>query len=102
MGRKGKWWDENQGKWIETNLETEAELLSNVPADDEDILGDARADDDEKTDNAGVSEGKVFETYYYDVLEVDPAAEESKIRRQYYRLAKKYHPDKVGKDDKES
>ncbi|KAL7553524.1 hypothetical protein ACHAWF_016826, partial [Thalassiosira exigua] len=35
-----------------------------------------------------------------DALEIAPDAEPSKIKRQYYLLARKYHPDRVGADDK--
>jgi curved DNA-binding protein CbpA len=35
-------------------------------------------------------------------LQVDPKAESSAIKRRYYILARKYHPDKVGPDDKEA
>ena len=36
------------------------------------------------------------------MLEVDPKAEPSAIKRQYYKLARQYHPDKVGADNKEA
>jgi hypothetical protein len=35
--RKGKWWDENEGKWIETNLENEKEGLKGIPDDNSDV-----------------------------------------------------------------
>lgn len=35
-----------------------------------------------------------MDTTLYDVLEVSPDARPEEIRRQYYRLARKYHPDK--------
>mmetsp|Transcript_7093 Transcript_7093/g.12831 ORF Transcript_7093/g.12831 Transcript_7093/m.12831 type:complete len:555 (-) Transcript_7093:96-1760(-) len=100
--RKGKWWNENDGKWIETNLEEEAKALEKVPKDDKDILGEA-LDDAEKA--AGADSGgkkEVKDPFYYEVLGVDTDAEPSKIKRQYYVLARKYHPDKVGADDKEA
>lgn len=36
----------------------------------------------------------MVDTTLYDVLEVSPDARPEEIRRQYYRLARKYHPDK--------
>jgi DnaJ-class molecular chaperone len=39
---------------------------------------------------------------YYDVLEVSPQADPSAIKRRYYVLARKYHPDRVDKDDTEA
>jgi len=99
---KGRWWNENEGKWIETNLENEAKSLESVPSDDKDILGKAEAamEDDAKTSGGG--ETKVADMYYYDCLDVSADVEQGKIKRQYYILARKYHPDRVGPDDKEA
>ena len=99
---RGRWWNENEGKWIETNLEDEAKSLESVPSDDKDILGKAEAamEDDAKTSGGG--DTKVADMYYYDCLDVSADAEQGKIKRQYYILARKYHPDRVGPDDKEA
>jgi len=98
--RKGKWWDENRGQWVETNLEEEEKRLKSVPEDDDDILGRARAEGGGGCRQTCSHEVK--ESYYYDVLQVEPSASKAQIRKQYYHLARKYHPDKVGKDDKEA
>ncbi|KAL8426264.1 hypothetical protein ACSSS7_008186 [Eimeria intestinalis] len=37
---------------------------------------------------------KVADTRYYDVLEIKPEATASEIRKAYYKLALKCHPDK--------
>jgi len=100
---QGKWWNEVEGKWILTNLHDENQKMLDIPEDDEDILGDAIKDANDTTKPPGtVTASKVFDTAYYDALEIAPDAEPSKIKRQYYLLARKYHPDKVGKDDKEA
>lgn len=94
--RSGKWWNENTHKWVLTNLEK-----AEVPDNDDDLLKNIKDD----LDAAGKPDTKISdvkETYYYDALEVDPKAEPSAIKRRYYILARKYHPDKVGNDDKES
>lgn len=96
---KGKWWDDNQGKWIYTNLTEEAKPLEGVPQDDSDLLEEIEKDIDFRASVAG---GTVKDPYYYEVLEVDPRAETAAIKRKYYVLARKYHPDKVDKDDKEA
>ena len=36
----------------------------------------------------------VADTTLYEILEVQPNAPESQIKKNYHRLAKKYHPDK--------
>lgn len=96
----GKWWDDTEGRWISTNLETEDEDLKKVPKDDKDLLGDAADEEPETTE--GPSGGEVVDPFYYDALGVDHDASPSKIKRQYYLLARKYHPDKAGPDDKEA
>mmetsp|Transcript_13530 Transcript_13530/g.14829 ORF Transcript_13530/g.14829 Transcript_13530/m.14829 type:complete len:397 (+) Transcript_13530:2-1192(+) len=67
-----------------------------------DILGDATKEADEAVAASVTATSEVKDTYYYDILDVGPAAEQSAIKRKYYVLARKYHPDKVGKDDKEA
>jgi DnaJ-class molecular chaperone len=59
-------------------------------------------DDLDKDSGAAPADGAVMETYYYDVLEISPQADPSAIKRRYYVLARKYHPDKVDKDDTEA
>jgi len=99
----GKWWDETTGKWVETNLVSEAVNLSKLPDDDKDILGKAIAAAEGPTEVKDADLNKsVKETYYYDKLEVDPSADQKKIKRQYYILARQNHPDRVGPDNKEA
>ena len=100
--RRGKWWNEIEGKWVYTALATDAAAtLQGVPNDDSDLLGKYQQGADESA-SAAPPKGTVVETYYYDVLEVAPGAEQSAIKRRYYTLARKYHPDKRGVDDKEA
>ncbi len=100
---QGKWWNEVEGKWILTKLDEDHEKMMDIPQDDADILGDAIKDAENATKPPdAVTASKVFDTAYYDALEIAPDAEPSKVKRQYYLLARKYHPDRVGKDDKEA
>lgn len=89
--RRGKWWNDIEGKWIITNLEDELKAMANIPEDDDDILGEAKKEADTRASDA-VSASKVVDLTYYQALDVDVDAEQSKIKRQYYILAKKYHP----------
>jgi len=99
---QGKWWNENEGKWIKTNLPKDYEKIKDLPEDDVDILGDATKEVEEAAAASVTATSEVNDMYYYDVLDVGPEAEPSAIKRKYYVLARKYHPDKVGKDDKEA
>mmetsp|Transcript_8586 Transcript_8586/g.18443 ORF Transcript_8586/g.18443 Transcript_8586/m.18443 type:complete len:542 (+) Transcript_8586:119-1744(+) len=99
--RRGKWWNDVEGKWILTHLDDESKSLIDIPEDDEDILREAKKDADDATKPPDeLSASKVKDTSYYDALEIAPDADPSKIKRQYYLLARKYHPDKVGTEDK--
>jgi curved DNA-binding protein CbpA len=94
---QGKWWNDVEGKWVETNLTLESKELDKVPKDDRDILGDAS---DEKPDEVlRESIRGVKDPQYYEVLGVEPSSDQSKIKRQYYLLARQYHPDKVSSHD---
>jgi len=98
--RKGNWWDENEGKWVETDLTKEKLKLEGIPDDDKDILGDLAAEVESGVDVTAT--GDVADRTYYNVLGVDPKATPSAIKKKYYVLARQYHPDRVGADDKEA
>ena len=64
-----------------------------VPDTDDDILGSIENELDSKMGFDKPS-GEVVDMFYYEALEVDATADEHKIKRQYYLMARKYHPDK--------
>lgn len=99
---RGKWWNEQEGRWVLTDMVKDAQSLQDVPADDSDILGKIKADLDQQTTAATINdETTVADKILYDALEISPDADQSTIKRKYYLLARKYHPDK-NPNDKEA
>lgn len=98
--RQGKWWNENEGKWVLTKMDDEIKSIQNVPDDDSDILGDIEKDLEANASSSAPG-GEVADMFYYETLEVSSTADDSTIRRRYYLLAKKYHPDR-NKDNQEA
>lgn len=96
--RQGKWWNERLGQWILTDMTQETSWIQSFPNEnDDDILGQVQSELDStiKVDGAAVA---VVDMFYYDCLEIPATAELSAIKRQYYLLARKYHPDKNPND----
>jgi hypothetical protein len=95
--RKGKWWNENEGKWVYTNLEDESKWLDVQSVDNEDILGEVRSAWTITTDEGDDQEVK--DPYYYDILQVPVSVDASTVKRQYYILARRYSPDRSGQSE---
>lgn len=86
-----KRWDAELGAWVDVycNLREEAEEVSAEDSDAEepDGEGEPRLDADGRP-------VRVTDKEYYDVLEVSPNASSMEIKRAYYKVAVKVHPDK--------
>ena len=99
----GMWWSDIDGRWIETNLDTEAEHVMSWPPDDIDLLGEAATEGEPSkvfgNDTVDFQGVEVKESFYYKTLDVKHNAEPAQIKRQYYLLARKCHPDKTGSHD---
>lgn len=87
--KQGKWWNETESRWVYTDLSK-----VQVPTNDDDLLKDIENELDSGAFGNANPSGTVVDMYYYDILEVQATAEESKIKRQYYQMARMYHPDK--------
>ena len=97
----GKRWNNRTREWVQEDLVQEALKLAEM--EDEDILEKARQRARERGAAPGLegmmgggssSNGEVSETEFYDVLEVGSTATAAEIKRNYYTLARKLHPDK--------
>lgn len=99
--RSGKWWNEaeNGGKWVFTDMDKEKDLyIKGVPLDDSDILGAVQQELDatnEEMRKSTKTMTTVKDMEYYECLQASSDAEPSQLKRQYYLLARKYHPDKT-------
>jgi curved DNA-binding protein len=96
--RQGKWWNDNEGAWVKTNLEHEQKWLSCQPPDNHDILGPIRAAFQSQISNDDDCP-VVKDPYYYNLLQVPTSADDSLIARQYYAMARRYDPQRAGQSD---
>jgi DnaJ domain len=93
--RHGKWWNERQGRWVLTDMSKEKDWIASFPnEEDADILGKVQGDLDASANDGDSGAGAVKDMFYYECLDIPSNAEPAVIKRQYYVLARKYHPDK--------
>ncbi|GIX61684.1 DnaJ protein, putative [Babesia caballi] len=93
----GKKWDKRHCEWRDNwySLEEEAkEVMGAVHRQAETVRDRARTA--QSAGREGMKSVKVADTEFYDILGVSPSATQPEIKRQYYKLAKEYHPDKTG------
>ncbi|KAH8583306.1 uncharacterized protein ELE39_000074 [Cryptosporidium sp. chipmunk genotype I] len=93
---KGRKWDKKNRQWIEYyySLDDEIQKLKEKESKSTQKNDDYETNDYNKKESINLTSKSVADTTYYDLLSVSPNADADEIRRQYYRKAKQYHPDK--------
>ncbi|SBS92455.1 DnaJ protein [Plasmodium ovale curtisi] len=93
----GKIWDEEKREWYDFyyNLDEEANKLLNEIDDNNinDTKYDKKNDNNDEYYNKN-GNIKVKNDEFYKILKVPIDASQNEIKRQYYKLAKEFHPDK--------
>ncbi|OII73758.1 uncharacterized protein cubi_03556 [Cryptosporidium ubiquitum] len=93
---KGRKWDKKNRQWIEYyySLDDEIQQLKEKEIKSSQKNDNYESEDCNRKESINSPSKSVADTTYYDLLSVSPNAGADEIRRQYYRKAKQYHPDK--------
>jgi len=91
--KEEKVWDQELGQWVDIDL---CSLERSVGADNSDDEDGSSAQD---RSGGGKAAKQVCDTEFYDLLEVQPDASASDIKKAYYKQARHCHPDKNPGDE---
>lgn len=93
MAASNKKWDAEQGIWVDDFYNLREDALKAEAMEQE--------SEEEDVDDKRPAR-KVADTSFYDILEVKPNATPSEIKKNYYKVALKLHPDKNQNDPEAS
>jgi hypothetical protein len=92
--QQGKEWDEYAQQYAEYSLPEELDRLKAVDIDEAFAESGKENGAEDPTTPGGTKKGPVVATGLYDALGVAPDANESELKRAYYKRSLKLHPDK--------
>jgi hypothetical protein len=93
---QGKWWNANEGRWVQTNLLDEERWIETQSKYDDDLLGEDVIPEDERPPE-DPNKKKVKDMYYYDKLGLDPSVVDAEmVKRRYFIIARKFSPQRCG------
>eukprot|EP00929_Paragymnodinium_shiwhaense_P005503 TRINITY_DN10760_c0_g1_i2.p1 TRINITY_DN10760_c0_g1~~TRINITY_DN10760_c0_g1_i2.p1 ORF type:complete len:606 (-),score=185.97 TRINITY_DN10760_c0_g1_i2:246-2063(-) len=82
-------WDADLGEWVDVDLHVLEAQVEAEASDAEEQDGGSRG-----RASSTVSQKRVADTEYYDLLKVPPSATASELKKAYYKEARACHPDK--------
>uniref|UniRef100_A0A7S0ZZJ6 J domain-containing protein n=1 Tax=Noctiluca scintillans TaxID=2966 RepID=A0A7S0ZZJ6_NOCSC len=88
---QGLCWDSEVRSWNPPSVYSLAEEAARVLVEDEDSSSTER--DDGRSN--GHTHRSVADMHYYDQLQLHPGASQQEVRRAYFHMSKKWHPDKT-------
>lgn len=98
-GKEGYHWDEESRTWITYDLSEEIAEIERLEEEAK-LAGDSSSSSAPPGGGKNGKNGKkVKDSEFYDLLNVQPSASSSDIKKAYYKVARVWHPDKNPGDD---
>ncbi|CBZ55898.1 DnaJ homologue, related [Neospora caninum Liverpool] len=95
---QGKKWDKKTRAWKDNWYSLQEEAAEVIGKENPFKAASSASASPTKSEASGGGAREVVDRELYDALEVPTDATQDEIRRQYYKLARKYHPDKNRED----
>mmetsp|Transcript_5341 Transcript_5341/g.12874 ORF Transcript_5341/g.12874 Transcript_5341/m.12874 type:complete len:555 (+) Transcript_5341:59-1723(+) len=98
MASRGWEYDRSTGRWGEPTTYSLPEEAAAVLTEGASAAAGPEQDASSRASSSTRPNVSVVDTYYYDQLAVKPSASEREIRKAYFMLSKRWHPDKTDEE----